>query len=153
MCSGRCTPKGELAIHDVIANIVVSVNESALLQIRKIEYKGLPMRRFLRRNASSGVLASGSAVRIRIHQGGGTKGPGRSIRTGANKSYRPGDTVKQSGIYEVVHDREHRATHDVVMISGDAFPICETCDQNVRFRLVRTAPYIFQDQDFEEDDK
>ena len=47
--------------------------------------------------------------------------------------------------------REHRAAHEVVMIAGDAFPNCETCDQKVRFRLVRTAPYIFQDQDFEEE--
>jgi hypothetical protein len=89
---------------------------------------------------------------IRIHQGGGTKGPGRSDRNLSPRSYRPGDAVKQSGIYEVVHDREHRSAHEVVMISGDAFPNCETCDQNVRFRLVRTAPYIFQDQDFEEEE-
>ena len=59
--------------------------------------------------------------------------------------------MKQSGIFEVVHDAEHRAAHEVVMIAGDAFPNCETCDQKVRFRLVRTAPYIFQDQDFEEE--
>ena len=34
------------------------------------------------------------------------------------------------------------------MIAGDSFPECDTC--RVRFRLVRTAPYIFQDADFEE---
>ncbi len=88
---------------------------------------------------------------IRLHQGG-LKGPGRSGRGGSSlKSHKPGDVVRQSGIYEVVHDREHRVAHVVVMIAGDAFPNCETCDQNVRFRLVRTAPYIFQDQDFEEE--
>jgi hypothetical protein len=104
--------------------------------------------------AVAGLLASKSGlVRVRIHQGGGVKGPHRSGRELTSKSYRPGDTVKQSGIYEVAHDREHRATHEVVMISGDAFPNCETCDQNVRFRLVRTAPYIFQDQDFEEEEE
>lgn len=92
-----------------------------------------------------------TSLRIRIHQGGGTKPPARGGRTLSGKSFRPGDTVRQSGIYEVMHDGEHRATHDVVMISGDMFPNCETCDQNVRFRLVRTAPYIFQDQDFEEE--
>jgi hypothetical protein len=36
------------------------------------------------------------------------------------------------------------------MIHGDPFPACETCNEQVRFRIVRTAPYIFQDQDFEE---
>ncbi len=90
-------------------------------------------------------------LRIRVHQGGGVRGPFRGGRNLATKSFKPGDTVKQSGIYEVVHDREHRAAHEVVMIAGDAFPNCETCDQKVRFRLMRTAPYIFQDQDFEEE--
>ncbi len=96
-------------------------------------------------------LRSDNRDAIRVHHGG-IKGPGRSSRAACSlKSHKPGDIVRQSGIYEVVHDREHRAAHEVVMISGDAFPNCETCDQNVRFRLVRTAPYIFQDQDFEED--
>ena len=92
-----------------------------------------------------------NVVRLRLHQGGGSKNPGRSARTISFKTYRPGDTVRQSGIYEVVHDREHRAAHEVVMIADDHFPTCETCDQKVRFRLMRTAPYIFQDQDFEEE--
>lgn len=63
--------------------------------------------------------------------------------------FKAGDSVRQTGIYEVTHDREHRAAHDVVMLANDVFPACETCDQRVRFRLVRTAPYIFQDEDFE----
>jgi hypothetical protein len=109
--------------------------------------------RSLTRLAGSAKTSASKAelVRIRIHQGGGTKGPGRSGRASGLKTHRPGDTVRQSGIYEVVHDREHRTAHDVVMIAGDQFPTCESCDQNVRFRLMRTAPYIFQDQDFEEE--
>ncbi|ABF39265.1 hypothetical protein Acid345_0260 [Candidatus Koribacter versatilis Ellin345] len=98
-------------------------------------------------------LRTYSREAIRVHSGG-TKGSGKSSRGSSSpKNSKPGDVVRQSGIYEVVHDGEHRAAHEVVMIAGDAFPNCETCDQNVRFRLVRTAPYIFQDQDFEEDDK
>jgi hypothetical protein len=38
----------------------------------------------------------------------------------------------------------------VVMLSGASFPPCDTCAERVRFKLVRTAPYIFQDEDFEE---
>lgn len=68
-----------------------------------------------------------------------------------SRRYRSGDTVRQSGIYEVIHDRNHREAHEVVMISGQGFPDCETCKEKVRFRLVRTAPYIFQDEDFEEE--
>ena len=59
--------------------------------------------------------------------------------------------MRQSGIYEVMHDRDHREAHEVVMISGEHFPDCETCKEKVRFRLIRTAPYIFQDEDFEEE--
>lgn len=61
-----------------------------------------------------------------------------------------GETVRETGIYEVIHDGAHRIAHEVVMLNGDAFPPCDTCNQRVRFRLIRTAPYIFQDEDFGE---
>ena len=81
---------------------------------------------------------------------GDPPGPSRhSGRLSGGVMHKAGDPVRQTGIYEVTHDREHRAAHDVVMLAGDAFPPCETCDHRVRFRLVRTAPYIFQDEDFE----
>ena len=73
-----------------------------------------------------------------------------ATRMPGGPKFKAGDTVRQTGIYEVTHDRDHRAAHDVVMLADDVFPSCETCDQRVRFRLVRTAPYIFQDEDFEE---
>jgi hypothetical protein len=83
-------------------------------------------------------------------QTGSPKGTGHGGRRNNGRRYRAGDTVRQSGIYEVIHDREHRLAHEVVMISGELFPDCDTCKDKVRFRLVRTAPYIFQDEDFEE---
>ena len=79
------------------------------------------------------------------------KNPEHSGRRSDDRKYRAGDSVRQSGIYEVVHDRDHREVHEVVMISGEHFPDCETCKDKVRFRLVRTAPYIFQDEDFEDE--
>lgn len=85
--------------------------------------------------------AQAAAVKNSGH-GGSRQGSGR---------YRSGEVVRQSGIYEVIHDREHREVHEVVMISGAQFPDCETCKDKVRFRLIRTAPYIFQDSDFEEE--
>lgn len=81
---------------------------------------------------------------------GGPRGQHHGRAAASGPSYKPGDPVPQSGIYEVVHARGHRTPHEVVMLSGDAFPACDTCDQSVRFRLLRTAPYIFQDEDFEE---
>lgn len=64
-------------------------------------------------------------------------------------TYRAGDVVRQSGIYEAIHEGAHRDAHDVVMIESDLFPPCDTCSDQVRFRLVRSAPYIFTDDDFE----
>ena len=72
-------------------------------------------------------------------------------RSSHSKLYGPGETVLESGIYEVVHDGQHRSAHEVVMIASDHFPTCDTCMDRVRFRLIRTAPYIFSDQDFEEE--
>jgi hypothetical protein len=72
-----------------------------------------------------------------------------SGRSEDGEVYKSGEMVRETGIYEVFHDRAHREPHEVVMLAGDAFPPCETCQVRVRFRLVRTAPYIFQDQDFE----
>lgn len=74
-------------------------------------------------------------------------------RRGAHGTmFHPGSPVLESGIYEVIHDNAHRTAHEVVLISRDRFPSCDTCLDSVRFRLVRTAPYIFQDADFEEGD-
>ena len=74
---------------------------------------------------------------------GSRKNPGHERRF-----YLPGEPIRMTGIYEVLHDRDHRAAHEVVMHAGDLFPECDTCQQQVRFRLVRTAPYIFEDTDF-----
>jgi hypothetical protein len=83
------------------------------------------------------------------------KGPGkrggrhREGLQSRGQTYQAGDNVRQSGIYEAVHDAAHRGPHEVVMIEADLFPPCDTCSDRVRFRLVRTAPYIFTDEDFE----
>lgn len=79
--------------------------------------------------------------------------PQRPHRYGPHRpngpKYKPGDPVRETGIYEVLHDRDHRAAHEAVMLADDHFPECDTCADRVRFRLVRTAPYIFHDDDFE----
>ena len=104
-----------------------------------------PVRRIVRPGASA---PSKFAFRV---QGNAKNSGGHGSDRRSSRRYLSGDTVRQSGIYEVIHDRNHRAAHEVVMISGQAFPDCETCKEKVRFRLVRTAPYIFQDEDFEEE--
>ena len=88
---------------------------------------------------------------IRAKGGQTPRGPRQGHSRASGNTFRTGETVKESGIYEVIHDATHRASHDVVMLAGDVFPPCETCEQRVRFQLVRTAPYIFQDDDFEDE--
>jgi hypothetical protein len=73
----------------------------------------------------------------------------RKAVSSQHETYRAGDVVRQSGIYEAIHEGAHRGPHDVVMIESDLFPPCDTCSDQVRFRLVRSAPYIFTDEDFE----
>lgn len=85
----------------------------------------------------------------RAHHSCSTRSGGRHRGTSL-PLFRPGEVVPESGIYEVLHDADHRQAHDAVMIMGNRFPSCEGCNERVRFRIVRTAPYIFQDQDFEE---
>jgi len=86
----------------------------------------------------------------RFQQKGSRSGPPRSRHERDNgPRYKPGDPIKETGIYEVLHDGGHRTAHEAVMLAGDRFPECDTCFARVRFRLVRTAPYIFDDADFE----
>ena len=60
-----------------------------------------------------------------------------------------GEFVWESGIYEVIHEGPHRDSHEVVLLASDLFPSCDICSERVLFRLVRSAPYIFTDRDFE----
>jgi hypothetical protein len=53
------------------------------------------------------------------------------------------------------HGRVPRSHHERedgprFKLAADAFPACDTCLEKVRFRLLRTAPYIFDDDDFED---
>jgi len=64
------------------------------------------------------------------------------------KMFLPGQPVLESGIYEVIHDKGHRPAHEAVMYRDDPFPVCDQCDVKVRFKLIRSAPYIFDDEDF-----
>ena len=63
----------------------------------------------------------------------------------------PGQLVVESGIYEVIHDKNHRQAHEAVMRCSDLFPVCDQCGLRVRFKLIRSAPYIFDDEDFSKD--
>ncbi len=107
----------------------------------------LPARRVI---AGFATFEAAGQLKLRFRAQSGDMKSGRHGGSRPNgRRYRAGEVVRQSGIYEVVHDRDHREAHEVVMISGERFPDCETCKEKVRFCLIRTAPYIFQDEDFE----
>lgn len=96
--------------------------------------------------------SSGFRFRYRAEGEPPRRGNSRHSSEEHASTFRPGDAVRQTGIYEVIHAGEHRSAHEAVMLSGDVFPECETCLSQVRFHLLRTAPYIFQDEDFEDPD-
>src|SRR5690242_21563856 len=83
-------------------------------------------------------------------KGGGKSRPHSGRPDRPFRLFSAGETVRETGIYEVIHDHAHRVAHEVVMLNGDSFPQSDTCQERVRFRLIRTGPYMFQDEDFGE---
>ena len=62
-------------------------------------------------------------------------------------SYKPGDHVPESGVYSVVHDKNHHQPHDVTYIAGRKFPPCKNCE-HPRFTLKLAAQHISDHQSF-----
>jgi hypothetical protein len=65
----------------------------------------------------------------------------------AEKEFRPGERIPESGVYLVVH-QQHRPTHEATLVAGKPFPVCARCGMDVRFRLLRNASSIEKDPDF-----
>jgi hypothetical protein len=61
-------------------------------------------------------------------------------------TYRAGELVDQTGIYEVCHTDEQRQT--VVLVRAQFFPECVCCGIEVRYRLLQAAPHVYEDEDF-----
>jgi hypothetical protein len=62
--------------------------------------------------------------------------------------FKPGQTCQQSGIYQVTHDNYHTETHEVTCVFGEPFPPCNHCGDHPRFRLVRLAQHISNNDHF-----
>lgn len=107
------------------------------------------MRTPARKNTYPTTVSPRRSPKPEVNSGEGKRSSRNITRQPHGRLFRPGDVIRESGIYEVIHDQAHRTAHEVVMISKDLFPLCDTCDDRVRFRLIRTAPYIFQDLDFD----
>ena len=61
-----------------------------------------------------------------------------------------GDPIPETGIYLISHTTGHQAALERVMPRGLSFPECSTCGTRVRFKLVRGAPSVWEDEDFAE---
>lgn len=61
----------------------------------------------------------------------------------------PGTLIEQSGIYEICHHDETRAT--VMLMRNTIFPFCRKCGEHVRYKLLQIVPHISEDPDFRED--
>lgn len=64
------------------------------------------------------------------------------------KTYKPGDEVERSGIYRVTHDPEHAKEHEVTVVFGKRFPPCNRCGNHPKFKAVRLAQHIEQNDHF-----
>jgi hypothetical protein len=71
------------------------------------------------------------------------------MKQGTSAVFAPGDAVQQPGVYAVLHGKQHREPHDVLVLRTlGAFPACRDCGDEVRYRLVLAAPHILTDEDF-----
>jgi hypothetical protein len=61
----------------------------------------------------------------------------------------PGELVQHSGIYEICHHDEARAT--VIFTRNTVFPYCRQCGDRVRYKILELVPHISEDPDFQED--
>jgi hypothetical protein len=62
-------------------------------------------------------------------------------------AHRPGDIVRDSGVYNVKHDPKHAAVHEVTCVEGSRFPPCKGCDHPT-FELVRAAIHVKDHRSF-----
>jgi len=62
--------------------------------------------------------------------------------------FKPGDKCDASGIYTVIHDSQHRQTHEVTCVYGKHFPPCNHCGNHARFKLKYKALHIDNHESF-----
>lgn len=63
-----------------------------------------------------------------------------------SRTFAPDEEIPESGIYQIVHESGEQDRG--IFIRGGMFPPCDDCGNQVRYSIVRTAPHIFDDEDF-----
>ncbi|HXY07887.1 MAG TPA: hypothetical protein VEI52_08525 [Terriglobales bacterium] len=54
----------------------------------------------------------------------------------------PGNKALCSGLYKVIHARQHAESHYVIVLFGETFPSCTECSHHVRFELAMSAVHV-----------
>lgn len=54
---------------------------------------------------------------------------------GNGRTFRPGDSVRTSGVYELLHSTPHAVGEREMYFEGSRFPQCRTCKEGVFYRL------------------
>jgi len=57
-------------------------------------------------------------------------------------AFHAGQTVPFTGVYKVVHERQHSQPHYVTAVHGELFPGCLECSHHVQFELVVSAVHM-----------
>ena len=58
------------------------------------------------------------------------------------EEFRPGQRVRDTGIYRVTHAPTHPAMpEEVTVLKGRQFPTCPQCDQ-ITYKLIRAAKHV-----------
>jgi hypothetical protein len=57
-------------------------------------------------------------------------------------TFKPGQKVPQSRIYDVLHDAAHAQQHQVTCVYGEPFPPYRTCKYDVQFQLAKAAVHV-----------
>lgn len=71
-----------------------------------------------------------------------------ALKKPAEQNFYAGERVPDAGIYFVMHGDHHRAPHELTLLAKAKFPVCSVCGDDVQFRLLHSAPYLFEDDDF-----
>jgi hypothetical protein len=56
--------------------------------------------------------------------------------------YKPGNTVPESGLYNVNHDTSHAQRHQVTAVKGEPFPPCNAYGCHVTYTLATAALHL-----------
>jgi hypothetical protein len=65
------------------------------------------------------------------------------------QQFHSGEKAIFAGVYKVVHGNNHEPPHYVTVLSGDMFPACTGCGNQVRFEIAVSATRVHAHAQFQ----